>query len=230
MGAEKILVIEDDVGTAEAVLAKLNSAGFTCIVKHTQAEGLEAFREQEPDLVVLDLILPDGDGLDACRTLRQESQIPIVLLTARGEEADRIIGLESGADDYVTKPFSPKELISRIRAVLRRSTQQPADAQQHIYRAAGISLDESRHEISVDGQLVKFTPTEYRILAILLRSAGQVVSRDVLTKMIWGYEGFSSNLLEIHVGNIRRKIEANPRKPRRLITVRSFGYKLADAL
>ena len=230
MGAEKILVIEDDVGTAEAVLTKLNSAGFTGIVKHTQAEGLEAFREQEPDLVVLDLILPDGDGLDACRTLRQESQIPIVLLTARGEEADRIIGLESGADDYVTKPFSPKELISRIRAVLRRSTQQPADPRQQIYRAAGISLDESRHDISVDGQFVKFTPTEYRILGVLLRSAGHVVSRDVLTNVIWGYEGFSSNLLEIHIGNIRRKIEANPRKPRRLITVRSFGYKLADAL
>lgn len=234
MSAKKILIIEDDPAAAEAVLEKVRSAGFSGIVTHTSAEGLRAFHEQQPDLIVLDLMLPDGDGIELCRTIRKQSQVPIIMLTARAEETDRIMGLEIGADDYVTKPFSPKELVSRIKAVLRRSDLPhlplpPSSTHQGlIYTAGDIRLDAARREVTINGKPVRLTPTEYAILHILIQNAGQVVSRDTLINTIWQYNGFSANLLEIHIGNLRRKIEENPRYPRRLITLRSFGYKIAS--
>lgn len=226
-GRAHILIIEDDAGTAEAVMEKVTYAGFSGTVRHTGAEGLVAFREHTPDLVVLDLNLPDADGVDICRAIGHESQVPVIMLTARAEEVDRVIGLETGADDYVTKPFSPKELVSRIRAILRRtSVKSERSGQRTVHRAAGIELDEARHEVTVDGRPIKLTPTEYRILLLLLQNAGHVVSRETLTESVWSYDGFSPNLLEIHIGNIRRKLEDNPRRPQRLVTIRSFGYKI----
>ena len=220
------LIIEDDLGAAEAVAEKVALAGFNSVVAHTAAEGLAAFRTEQPALIVLDLMLPDGDGLDVCREIRREAATPVIMLTAKTEEVDRIIGLEIGADDYVLKPFSPKELVSRIRAVLRRLGAADEEAEEAIYEASGILFDERRHEVSLNGEALELTPIEYKLLLILIKNAGQVVQRQQLTETVWGYEGYSPNLLEIHIGNLRRKIEDQPRHPRRLITVRSFGYKL----
>lgn len=231
MAIHKILIIEDDPATAEAVVEKLSSGGLEAFVAPTGTEGLTLFEERQPDLIVLDLMLPDADGIEICRTIRQKSQVPIIMLTAKAEEVDRIVGLEIGADDYITKPFSPKELLARVRAVLRRMPRVTATEQKEtarVYRAAGIELDEDRHEVTVEGEVVRLTPTEYNILALLMRNAGHVVSRETLIEEIWGYDGFSPNLIEIHIGNLRRKIEKNPRHPTRLLTVRSFGYKIAD--
>jgi len=183
---------------------------------------------------VLDLQLPDMDGLDICRMIRQETMAtPIIILTARAEEADRIVGLELGADDYVSKPFSPKEVLSRIRSILRRvsareGTLPALQIEPLIYRASGITLDDARHEVLLEGRSVRLSPTEYKLLSMLMRQAGNVVSREKLVDELWGYDGFSANLLEIHVGKLRRKLEENPRRPRRILTVRSFGYKVAS--
>jgi len=242
MPPKKILIIEDDADVAEAVYEKLTTAGYRALVAHTATAGLEVFAKEGPDLVVLDLRLPDMDGLDVCRAIREHGteggdpqfKTPVIMLTARAEESDRVIGLEIGADDYVPKPFSPKELECRIKAVLRRTGPRPREPERGIWRAAGIELDEGRHrvllltETSPEGEEVKLTAIEYQILAVLMRKAGQVVSKEQLLDMVWGYDGFSANLLQIHIGHIRTKIEENPRRPRRLLTVRSFGYKIAE--
>lgn len=219
---------------AEALTEKINNSGFSALVKSTGMDGMVAFRQYQPVLVVLDLQLPDMDGLDICRMIRQETMVtPIIILTARAEEADRIVGLELGADDYVSKPFSPKEVLSRIRSILRRVSAReialPAlQAEPLIYQASGITLDDARHEVLLEGRSIRLSPTEYKLLSMLMRQAGNVVSREKLVDELWGYDGFSANLLEIHVGKLRRKLEDNPRRPRRILTVRSFGYKVAS--
>lgn len=242
MPAKKILIIEDDADVAEAVYEKLTTAGYRVLIAYTGNTGLEMYAREKPDLVVLDLRLPDVDGLDVCRALRKADPggevsafpTPIIMLTARAEESDRIIGLEIGADDYVPKPFSPKELECRVKAVLRRAGPRPKSPERKVWRAAGIELDEGRHSVRLrtkrcpEGEEVKLTAIEYQILSALMRKAGQVVSKQELLDLVWGYDGFSPNLLQIHIGHIRAKIEENPRRPRRLLTVRSFGYKIAD--
>jgi len=229
MAGQQILIIEDVLATAEAVYEKLTAVGYRAHTEHSGGRGIEAFKRLTPDLVVLDLMLPDADGVDICRAIRQTSTVPIIMLTAKAEEIDRIIGLEIGADDYVTKPFSPKELVSRIRAVLRRATDPVEKSEPTVYHAADLELDEVRHEVTLRGEFVLLTPTEYKILSLLMRYAGQIVARDTLTDAIWGYDGYSPNLLEIHIGNLRRKLEDDPRQPKRLLTVRSFGYKIVDS-
>jgi DNA-binding response OmpR family regulator len=230
MAAETILIIEDDPAAADAVATKVSAAGFAVIVARTGAAGMAAYQRETPSLVVLDLMLPDADGGDLCRVIRQTSDVPIIMLTARAEEASRIVGLEIGADDYVTKPFSPKELLARIKAVLRRSGRAEAIAVQdgRIHQAAGLVLDETRHEVFLHGNSLRLTPTEYKLLTLLMRNAGHVVLRTALVEHVWGYDGFSDNLVEIHIGNLRRKIEDDPRRPRRLVTVRAFGYKIVS--
>jgi DNA-binding response OmpR family regulator len=228
MAAEKILIIEDDPAASEAVATKMSAAGFRVVVARTGAAGLAAYELETPNLVVLDLMLPDADGVELCRVIRQTSDIPIIMLTARAEEAARIVGLEVGADDYVTKPFSPKELLARIRAVLRRTGRReaPPSSGTKVHQAADIVLDEARYEVFLQGRSLRLTPTEYKLLTLLMRNAGHVVPRLALVEHVWGYDGFSYNLVEIHIGNLRRKIEDDPRHPRRLITVRAFGYKI----
>ena len=237
-----ILIIEDDPVVAEAVVEKLTSSNFHVITKTTGAEGLACFREDDPDLIVLDLMLPDMDGLDVFRRIREletnqwpwASRAGVIILTAKAEESDRIIGLEIGADDYVAKPFSPKELLARIKAVLRRiAVPTVAAPEETIIRAAGLELDTARHSIRLrtdpygEGELVDLTAIEYNILATLMHHAGTLVTKSRLLEAVWGYEGFSPNLLQIHISHIRVKIEDNPRQPKRLLTVHSFGYKIA---
>jgi DNA-binding response OmpR family regulator len=228
MTKPRILIIEDDAPTAEAITAKITHAGFEPIIARTGEEGWRTFQEGTPDLIILDLMLPDTDGTDLCRRIRQTSQVPIIMVTARAEETARIVGLELGADDYVTKPFSPKELVSRVKSVLRRTSHAlaPQFPEVRVYQGGGLVLDEDRHEVLCDGEPIRLTPIEYKMLRLLLRNAGVVVSRETIIQEIWGYDGFSDNLVEIHIGNLRRKIEADPRQPKRLATVRAFGYKI----
>jgi DNA-binding response OmpR family regulator len=221
-----ILIIEDDPPTAEAIHEKLSASGYHPLVAHTGEDGLRSFYDHEPDLVILDLMLPDADGADICRAIRRTATTPIVMLTAKVEEVDRIVGLEIGADDYIPKPFSTKELVARVRAVLRRS-ERSMSPPSVIRSAAGIVVDEGRREVSVEGDVVHLTPTQYNILSLLMKHAGEAVSRDVLVAALWGHDDLSANLLEIHIGHLRRKIELNHRRPQRLLTVRSFGYRIA---
>ena len=221
----KILIIDDDRTLSEAVARALENAGFSAAIAGTAGEGWRRIDTEKPDLVILDLNLPDIDGIELCRDLRRSTDIPIIMLTARADETDRVVGLEVGADDYVTKPFSLKELIARVRAVLRRVRDMPVQPRE-VLRIGNIELDMAGHSVSVDGRPVDLTRTEFLILQTLMQNAGRVVSREELAHAVWGTNVPDQHLLEVHVSNLRRKIEKNPRRPKHLITVRGVGYKI----
>jgi DNA-binding response OmpR family regulator len=224
-----VLVVEDEMKIARLVRDYLEHAGFEVIVTGDGGSAIASARGTRPDLVVLDLGLPGRDGLDVARELRQTSNVPIVMLTARGDEADRIVGLELGADDYVVKPFSPKELVARIRAVLRRTDAAGATGAE-VLRAGDVELDARRMRVSVGGRPVELTPTEFQLLATMLREPGRVFTRSQLLDAVHGvaietYE----RAIDAHVKNIRRKLEPDPSRPRYLLTIRGVGYRFADA-
>ena len=223
-----VLVVEDELKIARLVRDYLEHAGFDVIVTGDGEAALASARGARPDLVVLDLGLPGRDGLDVARELRRSSNVPIVMLTARGEETDRVVGLEIGADDYVVKPFSPKELVARVRAVLRRTA--TATAGMDVLRAAGVEVDVPRMRVSVDGRPVELTSTEFQILATLVREPGRVFTRGQLLDAVHGaaIESYE-RAIDAHVKNIRRKIEPTPGTPRFLLTVHGVGYRFADA-
>ena len=222
-----ILVVEDEMKIARLVRDYLRHAGFEVIVTGDGESALASARGSRPDLVVLDLGLPGRDGLDVTRELRRSSNVPIVVLTARGDEADRIVGLELGADDYVVKPFSPKELVARVRAVLRRTA--TASAGPEVLRAAGVEVDVLRMRVSVEGRSVDLTPTEFHLLTALNREPGRVFTRAQLLDAVHGVAVESyERAIDAHVKNIRRKIEPAPGKPRYLLTVHGVGYRFAD--
>ena len=222
-----ILVVEDETKIARLVRDYLEHAGFEVIVSPDGGSAVATARGTKPDLIVLDLGLPGRDGLDVTRELRRTSSVPIVMLTARGDESDRIAGLELGADDYVVKPFSPKELVARVRAVLRR-----ADAVQdggaEILRAADVELDVPRMRVTVGGRPVELTPTEFQLLATFVREPGRVFTRGQLLDAVHGvaFESYE-RAVDAHVKNIRRKIEPTPGRPIYLLTVRGVGYRFA---
>jgi DNA-binding response OmpR family regulator len=224
-----LLVVEDEMKIARLVRDYLEHAGFEVIVTGDGGSAIASARGSKPDLVVLDLGLPGRDGLDVARELRQTSNVPIVMLTARGDEADRIVGLELGADDYVVKPFSPKELVARIRAVLRR-TDAASDTGAEVLRAGDVELDARRMRVSVGGRPVDLTPTEFELLATMLREPGRVFTRSQLLDAVHGvaietYE----RAIDAHVKNIRKKLEPEPSRPRYVLTIRGVGYRFADA-
>jgi DNA-binding response OmpR family regulator len=223
-----VLVVEDELKIARLVRDYLEHAGFEVIVASNGEAALASARGARPDLVVLDLGLPGRDGLDVARELRRSSNVPIVMLTARGEETDRVVGLEIGADDYVVKPFSPKELVARVRAVLRRTASAPAGAD--VLRAAGVEVDVPRMRVTVGGRVVDLTSTEFQLLATLVREAGRVFTRGQLLDAVHGaaIESYE-RAIDAHVKNIRRKIESTPGTPRYLLTVHGVGYRFADA-
>jgi two-component system alkaline phosphatase synthesis response regulator PhoP len=225
-----ILVVEDEMKIARLVRDYLVDAGFEVIVAGDGGAAVSAAHGQRPDLIVLDLGLPGRDGLDVTRDLRRTSAVPIVMLTARGDESDRIVGLELGADDYVVKPFSPKELVARVRAVLRRSASARAAAGPEIMRAAGVEVDVPRMRVTVDGRPVELTPTEFQLLAALVREPGRVFTRSQLLDAVHGvaFESYE-RAIDAHVKNIRKKIEPTPARPRYLLTVHGVGYRFADA-
>ena len=224
-----ILVVEDEIKIARLVRDYLAHAGFEVIVTGDGESALASARGHRPDLIVLDLGLPGRDGLDVTRELRRTSNVPIVMLTARGDEADRVAGLELGADDYVVKPFSPKELVARVRAVLRRASAAQT-AGPEVLRVADVELDVPRMRVRVRGRTVEVTPTEFELLAMLLREPGRVFTRGQLLDAIHGvaFESYE-RAIDAHVKNIRRKIEPEAGRPRYLLTVRGVGYRFADA-
>jgi DNA-binding response OmpR family regulator len=226
---KRILVVEDESKIARLVRDYLEHAGFEVVVASDGEVALAETRRARPDLVVLDLGLPGRDGLDVARSLRRTSNVPIVMLTARGEETDRVVGLELGADDYVVKPFSPRELVARIRAVLRRTEATGAGGIE-VLRVADVEVDLPRMRVAVAGRPVELTPTEFQLLATLARQPGRVFTRGQLLDAVHGvaFESYE-RAIDAHVKNLRRKIEPTPGHPRYLITVHGVGYRFADA-
>ncbi|MEW6233276.1 MAG: response regulator transcription factor [Chloroflexota bacterium] len=222
----KIMVIDDEKKIVQLVKAYLERDGYKVLAAYDGQEALNLAQREKPDLVVLDLMLPGLSGLDVCRTLRQESDVPIIMLTARAEETDKLVGLELGADDYVTKPFSPRELVARVRAVLRRT--EPTPTVERVARG-DITVDLVRHEAWVRGSLVPLTPTEFELLATLIQSPGRVFTRLQLLDKVLGleYEGYERTI-DAHVKNLRQKIEADSRNPRYVVTVYGVGYKFQE--
>jgi len=228
-GVKRIMVVEDEMKIARLVRDYLEHAGFEVTVAGDGEAAIAGARGSRPDLVVLDLGLPGRDGLDVARELRRSSGVPIVMLTARGDETDRVVGLELGADDYVVKPFSPKELVARVRAVLRRASS-ATDGGAELLRAAGVEVDLRRRRVAVDERDVDLTPTEFELLATFVREPGRVFTRGQLLDAVHGVEIESyERAIDAHVKNIRRKIETTPGRPRYLLTVHGVGYRFADA-
>jgi len=223
-----ILVVDDEPKIVQLARDYLEHAGFTVLTAADGRTGLARAREDHPNLIVLDLRLPDLDGLDVTRTLRKDSSVPIIMLTARGEESDKLVGLELGADDYIVKPFSPKELVARVRAVLRRWEQAKA-ADADVVRVGELLLDVPRMRVTVEGQPVDLSPTEFQLLATLARHPGRVFTRSQLLDALHGvaFESYE-RAIDAHVKNIRRKLEPDLGRPRYVLTVYGVGYRLAD--
>jgi DNA-binding response OmpR family regulator len=223
----QILIVDDEPKITRLVRDYLENAGFAVTVARDGREALMRARTERPDLIVLDLGLPGFDGLDVTRALRRETGLPIIMLTARAAEADRVVGLELGADDYVTKPFSPRELVARVRAVLRRHE---VDSDGELLRAADLSLDVARMRVEASGRRIDLTSTEFALLAAMARQPGRVFTRSQLLDAIHGvaFESYE-RAIDAHVKNIRRKLEPDPRRPRYLLTVYGVGYRLTDA-
>jgi two-component system alkaline phosphatase synthesis response regulator PhoP len=225
-----VLVVDDEPAIVEIVRDYLADAGYRVSTAQSGDEALRQVRSILPDLIVLDLGLPGLDGLDVARTIRQSSSVPIIMLTARSDEADRVVGLELGADDYLVKPFSPRELLARVRAVLRRSGAAPDFDADRPLVVGGLTIDRPRRSVTVDGRTVEVTATEFDLLARMAAAPGRVFTRGQLMETIHGVTvDAGTRAIDAHVKNLRRKIETDPHRPRRLVTVHGVGYRLADS-
>ena len=225
---DKILVVEDDRTLLDVLKYNLVKEGYNVVTATDGAQALEIARSQKPELIVLDIMLPELDGLEVCRILRKDMTVPILMLTARGEEIDKIVGLEVGADDYMTKPFSMRELLARVRAMLRRTRMMgPESAEEGMINIGNIEIDIPRRRATLSGVMLDLTQKEFDLLAFLARNRGLVFSREQLLERVWGYDYVGgTRTVDVHVRWLREKIEENPAKPKRLITVRGVGYKL----
>jgi DNA-binding response OmpR family regulator len=225
MTKRKILVVDDDHKIVDLVRLYLERDGYRVFVAHDGLKALELARQKRPDLIVLDLLLPEVDGLDVCRILQTEDKVPIIMLTAKTTEDDKLIGLELGADDYVTKPFSPRELVARVRAVLRRVGKQAPQGPPEL-RFGGLVIDRRSHEVQVRGRAVNLTPTEFKLLEVIAGDPGRAFSRLDLLDRVFGhdFEGFERTV-DVHVKNLRKKIEPDPKQPVYVKTVYGMGYK-----
>jgi two-component system response regulator RegX3 len=226
-GRRTILIVEDEESITVPLSEALRREGFEPQIAGSAAEALKLAQSTDPDLVLLDVMLPDGSGFDVCRELRARSRVPIIMLTARGDEADRVAGLEAGADDYVVKPFSAREVAARIRAVLRRSSPQPGATGAPL-RVGQITLDPASHEAAVDGRALDLSRKEFDVLRLLMENAGTVVKRERLLEEVWETNWFgSTKTLDVHVSALRRKLGDDPAQPRYIHTVRGVGFRLA---
>jgi two-component system response regulator MtrA len=218
----RVLVVDDDTALAEMLGIVLRAEGFEPLFCADGAKALTAFRESKPDLVLLDLMLPGRDGIDVCRSIRAESGVPIVMLTAKTDTVDIVLGLESGADDYVVKPFKPKELVARVRTRLRST----APAGQENLTIGDLAIDVAGHSVKRDGVPISLTPLEFDLLAALARKPWQVFTREILLQEVWGYRhAADTRLVNVHVQRLRSKIEHDPERPQIVLTVRGVGYK-----
>jgi len=222
----RVLVVDDDTALAEMLGIVLRNEGFEPVFCADGDKALAAFRDSKPDLVLLDLMLPGKDGIDVCRQIRTESGVPIVMLTAKSDTVDIVVGLESGADDYIVKPFKPKELVARVRARLRRP-QEPAPETLQI---GDLTIDVAGHSVKRGGQAISLTPLEFDLLVALARKPWQVFTREVLLEQVWGYRhAADTRLVNVHVQRLRSKIEKDPERPEIVVTVRGVGYKAGPA-
>lgn len=226
MAGKRVLVVDDDVKTVELVKLYLNRDGYKVLTAYDGFDAIRLAKESHPDLIVLDLMLPGIDGLQVFRVLRAESDVPIIMLTAKTTEQDRLTGLELGADDYVTKPFSPRELAARVRAVLRRLPEEWIQRGPNQIKRGEILVDFVKHEATIAGRPVNLTPIEFKLLGILVREPGRVFTRPQLIEKVFGYDfdGFDRTV-DVHILNLRRKLESDPRHPRYIKMVYGVGYK-----
>ncbi len=224
---DPILIIEDDRNTAALIATYLEREGFTTESVHDGAEALALARQRPPGFVILDVMLPQLDGWEICRELRKLSDVPILMLTAREEEIDRVLGLSLGADDYVIKPFSPRELVERVKAILRRTTRRPQAETQ--FSHGDLTLDTEKLRVTLAGQPVELTSVEFKLLQALIRSPGKVFSRDDLLSQIYEHgESVIDRVVDVHIGHLRLKLGDDPAEPHFIETVRGFGYRFAD--
>jgi len=224
-----VLLVEDEPSIAEPLAEAIAREGFETKVAGTVAEAIALAAQIEPDLVLLDVMLPDGSGFDVCRELRRRSQVPIIMLTARGEEADRVVGLELGADDYVVKPFSAREVVARIRAVLRRTESSPGGDEAKPIEIGELRLDPARRAVTKDGEALELSRKEYELLRLLMQNAGSVVTREQAFEDVWDTNWFgSTKTLDVHVSGLRRKLGDDSSEPRFLHTIRGVGFRFAS--
>ena len=234
--ADKILVVEDEIALQETLVYNLKKQGYEVFATADGSEALDLAREIEPDLIVLDIMLPGIDGFEVCRILRKEMIMPVIMLTARDDEIDRVVGLEVGADDYLAKPFSMRELLARVKAQLRRVRLNREEAQQLRFEDQGIQdqklafdnlvIDTNRREIKIDGEIVTFKPKEYELLTFFAQHKGKVLSREYILEQVWAWDFIGdSRTVDVHVRWLREKIEEDPANPSRIITVRGAGYR-----
>jgi two-component system response regulator RegX3 len=228
MAATSVLVVEDEDSFVDALTVGLKREGFRVSVARDGTEAIQVFDEVQPDLVLLDVMLPRMSGIDVCRELRTRSTVPIIMVTAKGSEIDTVVGLEVGADDYVSKPYRLRELVARMRAVLRRRsndvpTTEPSD---DVVSVGDVTVDHSRHEVTIRGGQVRLPLKEFELLALLLENAGRVLTRDTLIDRVWGsdYVG-DTKTLDVHIKRLRAKVEDDPTRPSRIVTIRGLGYK-----
>ncbi len=226
---ERILIVEDELPMAQAIAYALKREGYQVRIASDGQEGLRLALTEKPDLVILDLMLPKLDGWEVCRTLRAKSKVPILILTARGEEHDKVLGLELGADDYVVKPFSMRELVARVRALLRRAKMAAVSEEPEVLQSGNLTLYVAEHRVELDGKELALAPREFALLKVLMLNKGRVLSREQLLELAWGQSEFiDQHTVDVHVHWLREKIEPDPKNPRRIVTVRGVGYRFVE--
>ncbi|HHX75426.1 MAG TPA: response regulator transcription factor [Firmicutes bacterium] len=227
----KILVVDDEKTIVKGLKFALEKEHYEVLAAYDGEEALQLFEEEAPDLIVLDLMLPGVDGFEVCRRIRKKSETPIIMLTARGEDIDKILGLELGADDYMTKPFNPRELVARVKAILRRSQNQTADAASlKVIRLQDLQIDLFSHKVKVRGKEVDLTSKEFALLSLLASQPGRVFSREQLLENVWGYDYYGdARTVDVHIRHLREKIEPDPSAPELILTVWGAGYKFREA-
>ncbi|MGV8026943.1 MAG: response regulator transcription factor [Anaerolineaceae bacterium] len=229
--SEKILIVEDDLTLQETLVYNLGHQGYTVVTASDGNSAVDVARKDNPDLILLDIMLPGIDGFEVCRIIRKDLNTPILMLTARDDEIDRVVGLEVGADDYLTKPFSMRELIARVKALLRRARiiqedQQSQHTQKKHFIFDNLSIDQVRREVKLNDKVIEFKPKELDLLIYFAENKGQVLSREQILEKVWGWDYFGdSRTVDVHVRWLREKIEVNPADPQRIITLRSAGYR-----
>jgi DNA-binding response OmpR family regulator len=228
--SETVLLVDDERSIVEPLRFHLEREGYTVIAAYDGEEALSKARDEDPDLIVLDIMLPKLDGWEVCRILRQESTTPIIMLTARDEDTSKVLGLDLGADDYLTKPFSFQELLARVRALLRRVTYDRARAEEQVLRIGAVTLDKDAHRVAVGDKVLRMTQMEYKLLQTLMERTGHVVRRNDLMDLVWGADWVGdTHTLDVHIRWLRQKIETSPSNPRYIQTVRGVGYRFAIA-
>ena len=229
MSEQVVLVIEDEENLLKAIKYNLEKDGYKVQSAMDGEQGLELARQMEPSMIILDIILPKMDGIEVCRILRRESNVPILMLTAKSEEIDRVVGLELGADDYVTKPFSMRELMARTKAILRRyslSANGKATESSKVLKAGKLEVNLTKHVVTLGGELLELKPREFDLLALLVENAGRALTRDQILERIWGQDYFGdTRTVDVHIRWLREKIEGDPGSPKRIITIRGVGYR-----